>query len=176
MGGGYELKMLGEVCEIANGRDYKHLNSGDIPVYGAGGKMLCVDNFLYEGESVCIGRKGTIDKPFYLNEKFWAVDTLFFTKNFKNYIIPKFLFYIFTYIDWKQYNQSLARPSLTKAILEKIQIPIPSLEVQEKIVSILDQFHALTTDLQSGIPAEIEARKKQYEYYRNQLLTFKEAI
>ncbi|OCX43164.1 hypothetical protein A7X81_07930 [Campylobacter ornithocola] len=171
-GGGYELKMLGEVCEIANGRDYRHLNNGNIPVYGTGGKMLCVDNFLYEGESVCIGRKGTIDKPFYLNEKFWAVDTLFFTKNFKNYIIPKFLFYIFTYIDWKQHNQSLDRPSLTKVILEKIQIPIPSLKTQEKIVSILDKFHTLTTDLQSGIPAEIKARKKQYEYYRNKLLTF----
>lgn len=142
-------------------------------MYGTGGKMLYVDNFLYEGESVCIGRKGTIDKPFYLNEKFWVVDTLFFTKNFKNYIIPKFLFYIFTCIDWKQYNQSSDRPSLTKVILEKIQIPVPSLKTQKNIVEILDKFHTLTSDLQSGIPAEIEARKKQYAYYRNKLLTFK---
>ncbi len=58
---------------------------------------------------------------------------------------------------------------------KQFQIPIPPLATQEKIVSILDKFHALTADLTSGIPAEIEARKKQYEYYRNKLLTFKEA-
>lgn len=66
--------------------------------------------------------------------------------------------------------------NLNSALINRFQIPIPPLATQEKIVNILDKFHALTTDLQSGIPAEIEARKKQYEYYRNKLLTFKEAI
>ena len=55
-------------------------------------------------------------------------------------------------------------------------IPIPSMEEQERIVSILDRFEALTTDLQSGLPAEIEARRQQYEYYRNKLLSFKQAV
>ena len=62
---------------IGNGKDYKHLDIGDIPVYGTGGKMLSVNDFLYDGDSVCIGRKGTIDTPLFLTGKFWTVDTLF---------------------------------------------------------------------------------------------------
>ncbi|MDR3149803.1 MAG: restriction endonuclease subunit S, partial [Oscillospiraceae bacterium] len=64
---------------------------------------------------------------------------------------------------------------VTPKKLEDIIVPLPSLEEQARIVAILDEFEVITNDLQSGLPAEIEARKKQYEYYRNQLLTFKEA-
>ena len=60
--------------------------------------------------------------------------------------------------------------------IKSILIPVPSMEEQERIVSILDRFEALTTDLQSGLPAEIEARRQQYEYYRNKLLTFDQAV
>lgn len=61
-------------------------------------------------------------------------------------------------------------------MIAKIKIPVPPLEEQERIVAILDRFDALCNDLTSGLPAEIEARKKQYEYYRDKLLTFKEAV
>lgn len=64
-------------------------------------------------------------------------------------------------------------PKFNKTEFKKIQVPIPPLSEQQRIVSILDRFEALTTDPQSGLPAEIEARRKQYEYYREQLLTFK---
>lgn len=64
-------------------------------------------------------------------------------------------------------------PAVNSSDLKKIKLPIPPLEEQQRIVSILDRFEALTTDLQSGLPAEIEARRKQYEYYREKLLTFK---
>ncbi|WP_441699792.1 restriction endonuclease subunit S, partial [Helicobacter pylori] len=64
-------------------------------------------------------------------------------------------------------------PALNKADIETLTIPIPPLEIQQEIVKILDQFSILTTDLLAGIPAEIEARKKQYEYYREKLLAFK---
>ena len=66
------------------------------------------------------------------------------------------------------------RPSLTHAVLNKIRIPIPPMSRQKQIVSILDKFEKLTNDISVGLPAEIEARRKQYEYYRNKLLTFKE--
>ena len=79
----WETKNIGEVCEIGNGRDYKHLNEGEIPVYGTGGVMCYVDECLYDGPSVGIGRKGSIDKPILLDDKFWTVDTLFYTKSFK---------------------------------------------------------------------------------------------
>ena len=70
---------IGNVLTIGSGKDYKHLSNGNIPVYGTGGYMLSVDKYLYDGESVCIGRKGTIDKPKLLTGKFWTVDTLFYT-------------------------------------------------------------------------------------------------
>ena len=71
-------RKLGEVAKINSGRDYKHLNQGDIPVYGTGGYMLSVDESLSDEDAVGIGRKGTIDKPQFLKAPFWTVDTLFF--------------------------------------------------------------------------------------------------
>lgn len=87
-------KPISKALKIGSGKDYKHLNIGDVPVYGTGGYMLSVDKYLYDGESVCIGRKGTIDKPIFLNGKFWTVDTLFYTHSFNN-SIPKFIYSIF---------------------------------------------------------------------------------
>lgn len=91
---------LEDVLEIGSGRDYKHLKEGNIPVFGTGGFMTSVEGFLYEGESVGIGRKGTIDKPVFLKGKFWTVDTLFYTHSFKQ-VFPKFIYYLFLQINWK---------------------------------------------------------------------------
>jgi type I restriction enzyme, S subunit len=91
---------IGDVVEIGSGKDYKHLARGDVPVFGTGGFMTSIDSYLYDGETVCIGRKGTIDKPFYHKGKIWTVDTLFFTHSYKN-ILPRFLFYIFEQIVFK---------------------------------------------------------------------------
>ena len=66
--------------------------------------------------------------------------------------------------------------SIPMGEMKKLRIPVPSLEEQEKIVGILDRFDALCGDISSGLPAEIAARQKQYEYYRDKLLTFKEAV
>jgi len=66
-------------------------------------------------------------------------------------------------------------PALNRKELVGFSVPLPSLEEQGRIVSALDKFDALTTDITSGLPAEIEARNKQYEYYRDKLLTFKES-
>ena len=88
--GEWEEKKLGEIFKIGSGKDYKHLNKGDVPVYGTGGYMTSVDQYLYDGESVCIGRKGTIDKPRFIDGKFWTVDTLFYTHSFKG-VKPKFV-------------------------------------------------------------------------------------
>ena len=96
---------IGNVLSIGSGRDYKHLEDGNIPVYGTGGYMLSVDSYLYDGESVCIGRKGTINKPIFLKGKFWTVDTLFYTHTFRS-ITPRFCYYLFTTIDWLKYNEA----------------------------------------------------------------------
>ncbi|AOW21985.1 hypothetical protein LPB138_02355 [Urechidicola croceus] len=170
--GDWEKKKIGEVLKIGSGRDYKHLNKGQIPVYGTGGLMTYVDEYLYEGESVCIGRKGTIDKPVYLNEKFWTVDTLFYTHSFKN-SIPKFIFRLFERINWKLYNEASGVPSLSKSTIEKIKFSTPSLPEQQKIASFLT---AVDTKIQ-----QLTRKKELLEQYKkgvmqkifNQELRFK---
>ncbi|MCQ2718517.1 restriction endonuclease subunit S [Helicobacter pylori] len=127
---------LGDILTLKHGRDYKKFKLGNIPVYGSGGYMLSINNFLHNGESVCIGRKGTIDKPIYLNGKFWVVDTLFYSYSFKK-SIPKFIFYAFSIIKWSNYNEATGVPSLTKMTISNIEILLPPLNEQIVIASIL---------------------------------------
>lgn len=155
---------IGEVLKIGSGRDYKHLATGSIPVYGSGGLMTYVDKFLYEGESVCIGRKGTIDNPMLLSGKFWTVDTLFYTYDYKN-LIPKFLFNIFQQIDWRRYSEASGVPSLSKSIIESIEIYIPSGTEQEKIAACLSSIDNLIGKKQ----AELESLKKYKDGLLQQL-------
>jgi len=148
---------IGDVLTIGNGKDYKHLKKGNIPVYGTGGYMLSVDNYLHEGESVCIGRKGTIDMPMFLTGKFWTVDTLFYTYNFRN-IFPKFCYYLFTMINWQRYSEASGVPSLSKATIEKIKVSVPGLNEQEHICSILDSINN-KIDIERTILAKLKVQK-----------------
>jgi len=141
----WEEKKLGEVLTIGSGRDYKHLEEGEFPVYGTGGYMTSVNEFLYDGESVGIGRKGTIDKPVFLKGKFWTVDTLFYTHSFKD-VLPKFIYLKFQTINWIKYNEASGVPSLSKATLDKIKIEVPSKEEQQQIANYLS---ALDTKIES---------------------------
>ena len=169
---GVEFKALEEVANIKNGKDWKVLSIGDIPVYGTGGIMGYVDKFSYNQPTVLIPRKGSIENIFYLEEPFWNVDTIYYTEIDIKSIVPKYFYYFIKTIDLKRLDTGSGRPSLTQAILNRIKIPIPPLPEQKRIVAILDKFDALVNDISVGLPAEISARKKQYEYYRYQLLTF----
>lgn len=132
----WEEKSIGNILSIGSGRDYKHLNLGNVPVYGTGGLMTYVDSFLHQGETVCIGRKGTIDKPMYFNGDIWTVDTLFYTHTFVD-SIPKYVFYVFQSINWKQHNEASGVPSLSKSTIEQISINVPSVPEQTKIANFL---------------------------------------
>jgi len=165
---------LEEILKIRNGKDYKSFNVGNIPVYGSGGIMTYIDTYVYDKPSVLIPRKGSIDKLYYVEKPFWTVDTIFYTEIYTSKVIPKYVFYCLQKERLEQYNTAGGVPSLTQTVLNKVKIPVPPLEEQERIVAILDRFDALCNDLTSGIPAEIEARQKQYEYYRDKLLSFKE--
>lgn len=151
----WEVKSLGEMLKIGHGKDYKNLKSGNVPVYGTGGYMTSVNDFLYEGETVCIGRKGTIDKPQYHSGKIWTVDTLFYTYDFKS-LNPKYLFYKFCLIDWVSMNEASGVPSLTAKNIEDIQITIPTEEEQTAIANVL-----------SSMDKEIETLNTNLEKYRN---------
>ena len=133
---------IGDVCKIGHGRDYKNLKSGDVPVYGTGGYMTSVDNYLYNGETVCIGRKGTIDKPLYHNGKIWTVDTLFYTYDFQG-ILPKYLYYAFCTIDWLSMNEASGVPSLTAKNISTITLQLPPLPEQQRIAKALSDVDAL---------------------------------
>lgn len=168
-----EYKTLDKVLKIKNGKDYKHLKSGNVPVYGSGGIMTYVDTAAYDKPSVLIPRKGSLDKLYYVNRPFWNVDTIFYTEINNRLILPKFVFYFLQTQHLEKLNNAGGVPSLTQSVLNKVKIPVPPLEEQQRIVDILDRFDKLCNDISEGLPAEIEVRQKQYKYYRDKLLTFK---
>ena len=163
---------LDSFAKIKNGKTYKDFGAGNIPVYGSGGIMTYVDRFSYNKPTVLIPRKGSLGNLFYLEEPFWNVDTIFYTEIDEEQVIPKFLYYFLKTAHLEDLNTAGGVPSLTQKVLNKVLIPVPSLEEQQRIVDILDRFDTLTTSLSEGLPAELAARRSQYEYYRDQLLTF----
>jgi restriction endonuclease S subunit len=144
--GVWKVKQIANILTIGSGKDYKHLSSGNIPVYGTGGFMTAVNEFIFDGESVCIGRKGTIDKPMFLNEKFWTVDTLFYTHSFSG-VTPKFVYSLFQNIIWYKYNEASGVPSLSKNTIGKIEVTIPQLPEQQKITSFLTEVDTKLSQL-----------------------------
>jgi len=136
--------------------------------------MTYVDTFAYDKPSVLIPRKGSIDKLYYVDTPFWTVDTIFYTEIYTDLTVPKYVYYYLQMVHLEDMNTAGGVPSLTQTVLNKVAFPLPPLAEQERIVAILDRFDTLCTDITSGLPAEIAARQKQYEYYRDRLLSFKE--
>ena len=164
---------LETIVKIKNGKDWKKLGKGNIPVYGSGGNMdIYVDKYSYNKPSVLIPRKGSIENVFYLEEPFWNVDTIFYTEIDESKIIPRYLYYFISNYDIKLLSTDSTRPSLTQEALNRIVVQLPPLSLQNKIVEILDKFQAMLSETKGLLPKEIEERQKQYEYYREKLLTF----
>ena len=141
----WEQRKLGDIVSVCSGKDYKHLNEGDIPVYGTGGYMLSVSEALsYFDDAIGIGRKGTIDKPYILKAPFWTVDTLF-------YAVPKektaldFVYCLFQIIDWKSKDESTGVPSLSKVAINSVDISIPKSEEQVRIGAVFFKIDNLIT-------------------------------
>lgn len=134
---------IGEILKIKSGMDQKKVETidGKYNIYGTGGIIGKTNTPIYSKESVGIGRKGTIDKPFYFNEPFWTVDTLFYSE-IKNHH-AKFVYYLFQNINWKLYNQSTSVPSLTSSIIENISVNIPNSVSEEikiaKFLTLIDE-------------------------------------
>ena len=171
---GYVTVELKDVVKIKNGKDYKHLKPGVYPVYGSGGVMTTVSEFVYDKPSVLIPRKGSLGNLYYVEEPFWNVDTIFYTEVNEDMVLPKYLFYLLQNEHLEKLNNAGGVPSLTQSVLNKVKLYIPSLDEQHRIVCTLDYFKSICSKLQSNISTELEARQKQYEYYRDKLLTFKE--
>ena len=168
-----KIVQLDEVVKIKNGKDWKELEEGDIPVYGSGGEMgVYVSKYAYDKPTVLIPRKGSIKNVFYIETPFWNVDTIFYTEIDESKLIPKYFYYFIEYFDLSKLSENSTRPSLTQSTLNGLKFPLPSLSLQNKIVKILDKFQVMLADTKGLLPEEIAQRQKQYEYYREKLLTF----
>lgn len=174
---GVEYKKLGEVCEILDSQRKPvakgKREGGEYPYYGANGIQDYVNDYLFDGTFLLVGEDGSVinkDLSPVLNwaeGKIWVNNHAHILKEISKVAILRFIFFALQQTDVSGLVRGTP-PKLNQANLKSIEIPVPPIEVQSKIVEILDNF----TELEAMLEAELEARRKQYEYYRNQLLTF----
>ena len=136
----WEISKLKYLARIQGGKDQKSVldDNGIYPIYGSGGIFGYANQYLYSGESVLLGRKGTVDKPLYVNNKFWTVDTMYYTIAEKSTIV-RWFYYLSTTINFDFYQYGSAVPSMTQEDLHNIHFATPSTEEQQQIATYLDQ-------------------------------------
>lgn len=152
--------------------------SGLYPYYGASGIVDYVKDFIFDDDYLLVSEDGAnllsrvTPIAFSISGKTWVNNHAHILK-FQNYITQRYVEIYLNSIDLAKYISTAAQPKLTQENLNKIEIPLPPLEEQNRIVAILDRFDKICNDISEGLPAEIEARQKQYEYYREKLLQFR---
>lgn len=149
---GWELKELGEIAKIKHGRDQKLIEvmNGKYPILATGGEIGRTNTPLYSKSSVLIGRKGTINKPKFVNQPFWTVDTLFYTE-ITEWVLPIWLYFKFETINWYLYNEASGVPSLSSSTISKIKIILPPLPEQTRIAEVLSTWDKAISNVQSTI-------------------------
>lgn len=160
----WSIVKINKVAKIKNGKEVS-TETGVIPVYGSGGIFKYTDDFLYEGESVLFGRKGTIGKPIYTNSKIWTVDTMFYTE-IKNTIIAKLFYYFLTAFPWSIYETKTALPSIVGGEIEQSKILLPNKKTQQEIVNYLDE----KTEAIDNIVESKYILIREYESYKKSLI------
>jgi type I restriction enzyme S subunit len=176
-----EWKTLGDLAEnldfmrkpVTSGlRD-----SGEIPYYGASGIVDYVKDYIFDGDFLLVSEDGAnliarnTPIAFSISGKSWVNNHAHILK-FNTYAERKYIEYYLNSIDLTPYISGAAQPKLNQKNLNSIKIPNPSPHEKERIVGILDKFDTLTHSISEGLPREIELRQKQYEYYRDLLLSF----
>ena len=136
---GWEVSSLSTVFAVCSGKDHKHLLDGKYPVFGSGGIMRYATDYLYDGESVLIPRKGTLNNVMFVQSPFWTVDTMFYTRP-KREQIMKYAYMTIRNFDFESLNTGTGVPSMTASIINRIIIPIPPEELRKRIDSILGDF------------------------------------
>jgi type I restriction enzyme, S subunit len=165
---GWEMKKLGEIAEIINGKNQSNVISekGKYPIYGSAGSLMgYATDYLCDAGTTIIGRKGNISSPIFIQEKFWNVDTAFGLYP-KNGYSPKFFNYLCQTIDFKSRNRGTTIPSLVKSDLMSIDVPfICSLSEQKRIVEILDKCFAVIEKAKSNADQNLKNAKELFESY-----------
>ena len=175
---GVEYRPLGEIADIGTGKSDKKdaQESGQYPFYVRSKTILRSSKYLYDETAIVIPGEGGVGEIFHfvsgkydLHQRAYRVS---FTVDEMN---PKFGYYYISSFFKEYINRHAVEAtvkSIRKPMLVKFEVPVPPMEIQQRIVDILDRFDALTTSLSEGLPAELAARRSQYEYYRDQLLSF----
>ena len=154
----WEEKRIGEILTLCHGKNYKHLKKGDIPVMGTGGVITYVNEALCDWQCVCIGRKGTIDRSYFMDKPFWSVDTLFYSKPLGDNM-PNFQYYLFQNINWLFYNEASGVPSLSASTIENIIVKVPTVEEQQKIADFLSTVDEVIAQSEAEV-ANLQQQKK----------------
>ncbi len=158
---GWTYKKLGDIAEIIHGKNQKDVISedGQYPIYGSGGNVMgYASDYLCEANTTILGRKGSINNPQFITERFWNVDTAFgiFAKNGND---SKFIYYFIKSIDWSKKNTGTTLPSLTQQVVKSVELSVPPLAEQERIVERLDAAFAQIDELKSNAERQLaEAR------------------
>ena len=157
----YKLK---DLIHIYNGRPYAHLRVGNIPVYGSGGIMCYVDDYMYDGEAILLPRKGTLNNIMYTNRKIWAVDTMYYaTVNSK--ACPYYLYKYLTLLNLSHLDSGSALPSMTQSTYYDVKVSLPNIITQQRIASVLSSLDN-KIELNNRINIELEAMTKTlYDYW-----------
>ncbi|MBO1051920.1 MAG: restriction endonuclease subunit S [Dolichospermum sp. DET73] len=168
------IKHLKDLAEIKGGKDSKvvEVETGGYPVYGSGGVFGRASQYLQNKPSVLLGRKGTIDKPLFVTEAFWSVDTMFYT-NIKNNVYPKFFYYQCLTIQFGLYQYGSAVPSMAQNVLRQILFATPPLPEQKEIADYLDTKTTQIDKIIATINTQIEKLKELHKTLINDVVTGK---
>ncbi len=161
------IKKWKDILSITSGKNQKEVENpnGRYPIFGSGGIIGRSDSFLCEANTVIIGRKGTIDNPIYVSEPFWNIDTAFGLVSGEE-LLPKYLYYFCKIYNFKALDKFTGRPSLSKSGLLKVEMPVPHLEDQHRIVTRIEE---LFSQLDSGVET-LKKTKEQLKVYRQAVL------
>ena len=156
---------LRDLLSIQNGKDYRNLNHGDIPVYGTGGIIAHVNTFLSDRESILLPRKGTLNNIMYVSGKFWTVDTMYWTKINENLAYPKYLFYYLSLLDLSARDSGSTLPSMTFESYYTLDIDLPPLEKQKDIADRIFKINQNIENNNSIINNLESLAKTIYDYW-----------
>ncbi len=179
------MAKFSEVLTIVNGRNQKQVvcDDGKYPIYGSGGIMGYANDYICKAETVVIGRKGSINKPIFVETPFWNVDTAFGLCANSEKLNPKYLYYFCEKFDFEKLNTTVTIPSLTKSNLLNVEIPLPNLEKQKQIVELLDKVTSLIflrkqqlSKLDELVKARFVEKSKEWKAVPGQLNEFLEGI
>ena len=156
----YKLK---DVLKIGNGKDHSSLPDGEYPVLGSGGIMRYANRYLYDGESVLLPRKGTLNNIQYIKGKFWTVDTCYYTIINQDITHPYYLYRLLRTFDLSGLDSGASIPSMTSKTYYGIKVQLPPLPTQQKIASILSAYDNLIQNYKKQIEALQAAASELYK-------------